>query len=75
MKLKKLFKRLGKFTLLDELMGFNYWALALYGLYLIANNISDSIFLAISLSIYIVFITIVYIIFLKKIKNIFNKVK
>jgi hypothetical protein len=75
MKLKKFFRLLIKFTLLDELVGFTYWALALYGLYLIGNNISGSIFLVVSLFIYIVLITIVYIIFLKKLKSYFKDVK
>lgn len=75
MKQKKFFRLLIKFTLLDELVGFIYWALALYGLYLMANNISGSLFLAISLSIYIVIIAVVYILFLKKLKSYFKDVK
>ena len=75
MKLKKFFLLLIKFTLLDELIGFIYWALTLYGLFLIANNISGSILLAISLLTYIVLITTVYILFLKKLKSYFKDVK
>ena len=75
MKFKKYLRLLIKFTLLDELVGFLYWALALYGLYLIANKISDMIFLMISLLIYIVLVSIGYILFLKRLKVFFKNTK
>jgi len=72
MKLKKFFRLLIKFTLLDELVGFIYWAAALYGLYLITNNGLGGVVLPASLIAYIILISIVYILFLKKIKKFFK---
>ncbi|WP_426370103.1 hypothetical protein [Pseudocolwellia sp. HL-MZ7] len=71
MKLKNSLKALIKFTLLDDLVGFIYWVLALYGLFLISNNISGPIYLILSLVIYIVIIAMLYILFLKKLKRYF----
>ncbi len=65
MNLKRDFRFIVKLSLIDELVGIIYWAVALYGIYLLINCISSAIFLAITLVIYIVTVSIGYILFLK----------
>lgn len=61
-----------KFTLIDEVLGFLYWVLSLYGIYLIVENINSSPILILTLCVYIVSVVIIYITVLKKIKHYFK---
>jgi hypothetical protein len=63
---------LSKFTLIDEILGFIYWALAIYGMFLIAGYIKSQIAMISALFIYIVTVAIFYIFILKKVKRYFK---
>lgn len=72
MNVKKLIYYTSKLTLLDEILGFLYWAFAIYGIYLIAENINNSIVLMGMLFLYIILIVIIYFTLLKKVKLFFK---
>lgn len=72
MNIKKIIYYTSKFTLLDEILGFLYWAFAIYGIYLIAESINNSTILIGVLFIYIVSIVIMYFTLLKKLKYFFK---
>lgn len=63
---------LSKFTFIDEILGFIYWALAIYGMFLIAGYIKSQIAMISALFIYIVTVAIFYIFILKKVKRYFK---
>lgn len=63
---------LSKFTLIDEVLGFIYWALAIYGMFLIAGYIKSQIAMISVLLIYIVTVAIFYIFILKRVKRYFK---
>jgi len=63
---------IAKFTLLDEVLGFAYWALAIYGIFLIVSRIDNQVVIVATLCVYIVSVVTVYIFFIKKIKIFFN---
>jgi len=69
---KKYLKLFIKFTLLDEVIGFIYWAVIIYGVFLISNYISNSVMLGITLIIYIVASAFAYIYGLKRLKTLFK---
>ncbi len=69
---KKYLRLFIKFTLLDEVIGFIYWAVIIYGIFLIFNYISNSVMLGITLIIYIVASAVVYIFGLKRLKVLFK---
>ncbi len=69
---KKYLRLFIKFTLLDEVIGFIYWAVIIYGIFLIFNYISNSVMLGINLIIYIVASAVVYIFGLKRLKVLFK---
>lgn len=68
MKSKKWIYRISKITLADEILGFIYWALAIYGVFIISRNVSNNIIMAIILFSYIISVTAFYIFIIKKIK-------
>lgn len=63
---------LSKLTLIDEILGFIYWALAIYGMFLIAGYIESQIAMISALLIYIITVAIFYIFILKKVKRYFK---
>lgn len=63
---------LSKFTLIDEILGFIYWALAIYGMFLIAGYIKSQIAMISVLLIYIVTVAVFYIFILKIVKRYFK---
>ena len=71
---KKYLKLFIKFTLLDEIIGFIYWALIIYGIFLISNYISNSILLGMTLIIYVVLSALGYVLGLKKLKNLLKEI-
>ncbi len=71
MPLRKWAYYLSKFTLIDELLGFVYWAFAIYGIFLITGNIKSQIAMISILLAYVVTVAIFYIFILKKIKKFF----
>lgn len=76
MSAKRFFYLLSKFTLVDEILGFVYWALALYGLYKIFSLTSNAGFGPVLLVIlalgYALLITLVYIYGLRRLTNFFK---
>ncbi len=63
---------ISKFTLIDEILGFIYWGLSIYGIFLITERIESQTVLIIMLCIYIISVVIIYITLLKKIKLYFK---
>ncbi|MET0027798.1 MAG: hypothetical protein ABW101_09185 [Candidatus Thiodiazotropha sp.] len=61
-----------KFTLIDEILGFAYWALAIYGIFLIVGALNNAIVMVIVLGAYIVSVTLFYLFLSKKIKSFFK---
>jgi len=72
MKPKKLIYYISKFTLIDEVLGFLYWGLAIYGIFLVTGYINNQTILIVTLCIYITSVVIIYITLLKKIKIYFK---
>lgn len=72
MNINKLIYYILQFTLIDEILGFLYWALAIYGIYLIVGFINSPIILIGALCIYIASIVFIYITLLKKVKYFFK---
>lgn len=72
MKPKKWAYSISKFTLLDEILGFAYLALAIYGIFLIVGRIDNQVAMVATLCVYIVSVVTVYIFLIKKIKIFFN---
>ena len=70
---KKLAYYLSKITLLDEVLGFIYWAFAIYGIFLIAGYIKNQIAMISVIFIYIVTVTFFYIFILKRLKKYFKR--
>ncbi len=69
---KKLAYYLSKLTLIDEILGFIYWALAIYGMFLIAGYIKSQMAMISALFIYIITVAIFYIFILKRVKRYFK---
>jgi len=65
---KKFIRLFIKLTLLDEIIGFLYWALIIYGLFLISDYSLNPAVLGFSLTFYIIISTLLYIYGIKKIK-------
>jgi hypothetical protein len=72
MKPKTIIYYLSKFTLIDEVLGFLYWAFAIYGIYLIVGSVNSSPILIGVLCVYVVAVVIVYMTLLKKVKTFFK---
>lgn len=75
MKTKSLIYYISKFTLLDEILGFIYWGLAIYGILFIPDYIKNETVVIVALLIYIIFVAIMYITIVKKITLYFKKDK
>jgi hypothetical protein len=67
---KKFFNNLVRFTLLDHLLEFCFWALAIVGLVLLGSEsgIENSLLVGIVLILYILIVTAGYFFIVKKIK-------
>lgn len=77
MNVKRGFYYLAKFTLLDELLGFIYWAIALLGLFELFSYF-DTVALGIvitstSVVLYVVLVTVVYIYGLRRLVRFFKE--
>jgi hypothetical protein len=72
MSAKKWAYYLSKFTLLDELLGIVYWALSIYGIFLIIDSGYNGIAIISILCIYIIVVVMLYIYLIKKIKLYFK---
>jgi hypothetical protein len=70
--LKKWAYYFSKFTLIDEILGFIYWALVIYGVFLIVERIENQVAIIAALFIYIVTAAILYIFVIKKMKIYFK---
>lgn len=70
---KKLAYYLTKITLIDEILGFIYWALAIYGIFFIAGYTKNQIAMIFVLFIYIITVVIFYIFILKRVKRHFKR--
>ena len=75
MQLKKIIYYASKFTLLDELIGFLYWAFSIYGIFLIIEYFNNEVLRIVSLSAYVLAIVIIYLTLLKKVKDYFKENK
>jgi hypothetical protein len=65
---KKFIRLFIKLTLLDEIIGFLYWALIIYGLFFISDYSLNPTALGFSLTTYIIISTLLYIYGIKKIQ-------
>lgn len=63
---------ISKFTLIDEVLGFAYWALAIYGIFIVTNHVDGKVAMGISLGVYILTVVLIYICVLKKITGYFK---
>ncbi len=72
MKTKTWAYSISRFTLLDEVLGFAYWALAIYGIFLIVGRIDNQVAIVATLCVYIVSVVTVYFFLIKKIKIFFK---
>jgi hypothetical protein len=72
MKPKKWAYSISKFTLLDEILGFAYWTLAIYGIFLIVSRIDNQVVIVATLCVYIVSVVTVYFFLIKKITMFFK---
>lgn len=61
-----------KFTLLDEILGLVYWALAIYGIFVIVGKFNGAVMAGVALSVYIVVVVFLYISVLKKVSAFFK---
>ena len=69
MPLKKWVYYLSKFTLIDEVLGFIYWAFAIYSMFIITGYIKTQAIMMFALFIYIFVVSIFYIFILKRFKR------
>jgi len=65
---KKIVGLLFRFTLLDELFGFAYWALVILISFLMIQSIKSILVLILTLTLYIPVATVCYIVVLKRLK-------
>ena len=63
---------LSKFTLIDEVLGFLYWAAVVYGLFFIPGFFNSALLTGIFFSVYIVMAVVVYIYVLKRVTSFFK---
>lgn len=75
MQFKKIIYYVSKFTLIDEIVGFIYWALSIYGIFLIVENFDGGMVELVLLAGYIVGVVVVYLTIMKKIKIYFKESK
>lgn len=72
MRLNKWLFYASRFTLIGEVLGFLYWALAIYGIFLIVDRINSKVAITLALVVYIISVTIIYLFLIKKIKTFFK---
>jgi len=72
MKPKKIVYYISKFTLIDELLGLVYGALAIYGIIKISMEINNEVVMIAVLCVYIISVVVIYMILVKKIKKFFT---
>ena len=75
MNVKRFLYYLSKITLLDEIVGFLYWLLGIYGIYVLIDYTKNDAVRVLFLVIYILALVIVYFTLIRKIKNYFVAVK
>lgn len=63
---------ISKFTLIDEVLGLLYWALAIYGIFVIVSHLSNKLVIGVVLCAYIVFVVVIYIYVLRRITAFFK---
>lgn len=73
MKKRKWAYYLSKLTLIDEVFGLLYWAIALYGIFVILGHFSNKLVAGAVLGTYIVLVVVIYIFVLKKVAAFFKK--
>ena len=69
MELRKIVYYFSKITLIDEILGFLYWALAILGILLIVDRIGANLTTIIVLVVYIPLVTVTYILLSKALKR------
>lgn len=72
MQKKKWAYYISKFTLIDEILGLLYWVLAIYGIFVLLNHLSNKLVIGVVLCAYIVLVVVVYIYVLRKITAFFK---
>jgi len=75
MNVKRFLYYLSKITLLDEIVGFLYWLLGIYGIYVLMEYTINDTIRILFLAIYIIALVIVYFTLIRKIKNYFVALK
>lgn len=63
---------LSKLTLIDEVLGFLYWAFAIYGIFALLNHFSNKLIVGAALCVYIFLVVILYMYVLKRITGFFK---
>ncbi|KGK42683.1 hypothetical protein LH51_05135 [Nitrincola sp. A-D6] len=63
---------ISKFTLIDEILGLLYWALAIYGIFVLLSYLSNTFVIGVVLCAYIVLVVVIYIYVLKKVTAFFK---
>ncbi|KGK42244.1 hypothetical protein LH51_08305 [Nitrincola sp. A-D6] len=63
---------ISKFTLIDEILGLLYWALAIYGIFVLLSYLSNKLVIGVVLCAYIVLVVFIYIYVLKKVTAFFK---
>ncbi|RAU16437.1 hypothetical protein DN062_18160 [Nitrincola tibetensis] len=63
---------ISKFTLIDEILGLLYWALAIYGIFVLLSYLSNKLVIGVVLCAYIVLVVVIYIYVLKKVTAFFK---
>lgn len=69
MRLKRWIYYISKISLIDEILGFIYWAISIYGIFLISSHLNSSTAMIAILFTYIILVVVFYIFIIKKIKT------
>lgn len=69
---KKWFYYLSKFTLIDEILGFLYWATVVFGLFFIPGFFKSGLLTGLFFAVYIVTAVVVYMHVLKRVTSFFK---
>lgn len=69
---KKWFYYLSKLTLIDEILGFLYWAAVIFGLFFIPGVFESGLLTGLFFGVYIVMAVVVYMYVLKRVASFFK---
>ena len=69
---KKWVYYISRFTLIDEILGFLYWALAIYGIFVVTSQLSGKLVTGLFLFIYVFFVVLIYMYVIKRVVNFFK---